>query len=605
MLKANCFVVISLMLMTACDAKVKRVGSCGDGFLDPDEECDGIELRFTDCASLGYHEQIAPLTCRENCTLERRVCSGRCGDATIQTEAGEECDGENIGTYSCQELGFYGGTLACAEDCRFDKADCETYGRCGDGVRQEQDEQCDLLDLGGASCGTLGLQFTGGNLRCDSHCAYDTTDCVTSDDCGNGQLDEGEECDRDQLDGQSCGSLGYHGGDLTCRTDCRFEVADCVAVGRCGDNVIQEEYGELCDGSNLASVTCVSLGYNAGTLTCTNECAHELADCEASGRCGDGVLQGEYEDCEPGIALVADCVSLGYYGGVLSCSPECRYELASCIGVGSCGDGLWQSAFEDCDGELLGGNTCVGLGYHGGTLACSAECSWDLVSCAAVGRCGDGLRQDPFEQCDGIDLGPATCQTSGYDYGTLACGADCLFDLSDCRRGFLEYLIISEYVEGFSNNKALEIWNGYEMDVSLADCRFDFYNNGFSSVSYSVSLSGTLASGESWVVCNSSAVADLLTRCDQLTGTLSFNGDDAVALVCGEFILDVIGQIGTDPGSYWGDATQNTMDHTLRRKCGIDIGDPNGSDIFNPSEQWDVFPADTFDGLGVHQLTCK
>jgi hypothetical protein len=48
-----------------------------------------------------------------------------------------------------------------------------------------------------------------------------------------------------------------------------------------------------------------------------------------------------------------------------------------------------------------------------------------------VALCGNGIIESP-EQCDGVDLGGATCASLGEGAGTLACSADCTFDLSMC-----------------------------------------------------------------------------------------------------------------------------------------------------------------------------
>ena len=86
------------------------------------------------------------------------------------------------------------------------------------------------------------------------------------------------------------------------------------------------------------------------------------------------------------------------------------------------------------------------------------------------------------------------------------------------------------------------------------------------------------------------------------TGTGLFNGDDAVALLKGGVIIDVIGQIGLDPGTEWGTGLTSTADNTLRRKSTITSGDTNGSNAFDPSLEWDGFAEDTFNGLGSHTI---
>lgn len=46
--------------------------------------------------------------------------------------------------------------------------------------------------------------------------------------CGNNIVEYGEDCDRAFLDGQTCISLGYDGGTLSCDTSCDFNVSECV-----------------------------------------------------------------------------------------------------------------------------------------------------------------------------------------------------------------------------------------------------------------------------------------------------------------------------------------------------------------------------------------
>jgi len=46
-----------------------------------------------------------------------------CGDGNI--DAGEQCDGSNLGGKTCVDLGYDSGTLACSSDCTFDTSGCE------------------------------------------------------------------------------------------------------------------------------------------------------------------------------------------------------------------------------------------------------------------------------------------------------------------------------------------------------------------------------------------------------------------------------------------------------------------------------------------------
>jgi hypothetical protein len=157
-------------------------------------------------------------------------------------------------------------------------------------------------------------------------------------------------------------------------------------------------------------------------------------------------------------------------------------------------------------------------------------------------------------------------------------------------------LFFSEYVEGSSSNKALEI---SVFRRSLLDgCKVGAYFNGKREATVIATLSGSLEAGQVRTLCTSTLKSQLGAVCDQV-GNLTFNGNDAVAISCDGKILDVLGQIGVDPGVAWGSGTITTADHTLRRKCSVTAGDADGLNAFDPNGEWQALPADTFSGLGA------
>ena len=175
---------------------------------------------------------------------------------------------------------------------------------------------------------------------------------------------------------------------------------------------------------------------------------------------------------------------------------------------------------------------------------------------------------------------------------TALCGAAWLL-LSE---PVLASVYFSEYVEGSSNNKAVEIVNTGSAAVDLSTYKVLLYFNGATTAGQTIALSGSLAAGDAYVVANSSA--SFAGTANLSTGSLTFNGDDAVALVDGATVLDVIGQIGVDPGSYWGSGANKTQDATLRRNDSVSSGDSDGSNAFDPASEWTAYAIDSFDGLG-------
>jgi uncharacterized protein len=165
-------------------------------------------------------------------------------------------------------------------------------------------------------------------------------------------------------------------------------------------------------------------------------------------------------------------------------------------------------------------------------------------------------------------------------------------------------LFFSEYVEGSSSNKAVEIYNGTDVTVDLGALGYNvqIFTNGSATGGTPIDLMGTLAAGDAFVLAHASAI--LPVSADQTDTFVNYNGDDAVVLRRGTTIVDVIGQIGLDPGAEWGTGLASTADNTLRRKQPICAGDTNGSDAFAPALEWVGFANDTFDGLGTHVADC-
>jgi hypothetical protein len=147
------------------------------------------------------------------------------------------------------------------------------------------------------------------------------TDTGASVLCGNGVLDDGEECD----DGVLSGEYGW----------C---APGCVLGPHCGDNIVQPQY-EDCDVGGDPTVECC-------TLACK---ILAIIGCDYI-QCGDGVVQTG-EACDDGVLA-------GEYGG---CAP-------GCVPGPRCGDGIVQFEHEGCDD-----------GIDNGLTGCTLQCTlWDF-----------------------------------------------------------------------------------------------------------------------------------------------------------------------------------------------------------------------------------
>jgi uncharacterized protein (TIGR03382 family) len=203
-----------------------------------------------------------------------------CGNGFVEPWRGEDCDGENLNSAVCEDLGYDGGRLSCTDECRYNASDClgsfcgngfvddgescdfqgssssivcpedncadvrcdencnaVASGTCGDGILQYPDESCDGEAFFPIRFTLSGPDYDPDSLRC-LNCRIDYSD-ATPAVCGNSRVERGEECDE--------GLARFNGGPLDERRFCE----DCVWVaqpGSCGDGVVQSDFDERCDG---------------------------------------------------------------------------------------------------------------------------------------------------------------------------------------------------------------------------------------------------------------------------------------------------------------------------------------------------------------------
>ena len=164
-------------------------------------------------------------------------------------------------------------------------------------------------------------------------------------------------------------------------------------------------------------------------------------------------------------------------------------------------------------------------------------------------------------------------------------------------------LFFSEYAEGSSNNKYIEIYNPTANAVSLSSYTVYQSGNG-GSYTNTFTTNATIASGGVYMIAANQADASILAVADTAMAYPSiahFNGDDAMILVSGTDTVDVIGVPGVDPGSSWTVGTGSTANHTLVRKATVDMG---STDWTTGAGEWDVYASNTWTYMGAHTSNC-
>ncbi|MBL7068050.1 MAG: lamin tail domain-containing protein, partial [Candidatus Marinimicrobia bacterium] len=177
-------------------------------------------------------------------------------------------------------------------------------------------------------------------------------------------------------------------------------------------------------------------------------------------------------------------------------------------------------------------------------------------------------------------------------------------------------LFFSEYIEGGSSNKAIEIYNGTGTAIDLANYQIaQSVNGGGWQYFHTFPTGATIADGDVWVIINkdvSATLYDTLNADEVLAypSVVHHNGDDARAMIkivgTDTTWLDIIGDPNTDPGDGWDVAgvTNATKDHSLVRKDNVFFGNTNwtaSAGTHADTSEWIVLAKDVLDSLGAHK----
>lgn len=158
-------------------------------------------------------------------------------------------------------------------------------------------------------------------------------------------------------------------------------------------------------------------------------------------------------------------------------------------------------------------------------------------------------------------------------------------------------LFFSEYVNGPGNNKALEIYNPTNGPVNLSGYTVLKSANGGATSQFG--LSGILPAKEVYVAANNLAATNITSKADTLSAFFDFDGNDALALVHAGDTLDIIGQLGVNPGAGWAVGNGSTQSNNLIRSYYNYHGDTSWQAA---SATWKPYSITLTDSLGFHNI---
>ncbi|HOW52234.1 MAG TPA: hypothetical protein PLV42_09360 [bacterium] len=420
------------------DSDSVATGDCGDGVKNKGEACDGDTVG---CETLGlYH--IKEIDCLADCSgYDISKCVARdpgdkCGNGRLEPEAYEVCE---IGdTKPCTEINpnFQEGDLAtCADNCKkFETYDCQLAGtdtckQIYDCIVLCADEACkeDCLSAGSED----GKTRYGALVECfDANCASgadfkECTEencseeyylCFPAETCGNGSLDEGEVCEKE--DTKDCGELDpaqYRSGkEAKCNSICTgYDTYNCVGLNALTCYEVYECIQD-CAGDTACEDACKAKSYNDASskldtmLTCYEEqcsntdngcydekCQFQTDACKTHATCGDGVID-TYEMCEKGETKDCGAVDANKYEAGTAdatCNVNCtRWSTLGCFGFCACSEVM--ACVDACPGGQATTDdecvtTCKSLGSKDGKANYNAWRNFILNCCDQNGtKCG-------------------------------------------------------------------------------------------------------------------------------------------------------------------------------------------------------------------------
>lgn len=285
-------ICVVVLLATGCESR--EVSLCGNGVLDDTETCDGAlfssELHVV-CKS-GAVPALDRVKCTKTCALDvSEACEGFCGDGVIG--AGEQCDGDALPTVTaaCEQPDLT--QLSCSESCTIvDGGVCGEAldGLCGNG-KLDEGELCDgdLFRDGAQACPFNMSEVENPVYSCLGSCRLvDVSQaCQSFSECGNGVIEEGEQCDGDlisetALAGISCNAKETRDAtDPRCSSSCQITNVCFGSEPRQGSVLISEvvpHFGETADSIyfdgiavEVANVGSVQVDVSVCSLALLNE----------------------------------------------------------------------------------------------------------------------------------------------------------------------------------------------------------------------------------------------------------------------------------------------------------------------------------------------
>jgi cysteine-rich repeat protein len=460
------------------------VDNDGNGQIDcNDAACTNVAVcnPTENCNVVGDEDNDGDADCADADCAADPDCVVLCGNGTI--DAGEDCDGANLGGNDCTDAGnFDGGTLACDATCNFDTTlctapevencnvagdedndgdsdcedadcaadpDCIETNNCDDNIDNDLDGLLDCLDTvqcaadaacteTGAECQAPGVDVVDddgdGLIGClDADCAAEPVCAVLT--CPDGVIGAGEECDGALFGNETCASQTANAqplGNLACNAACQIDATGCTAVV-CNNNGVVDGTEQCDDGNAVNDDGCDNCAFTPDfEQEVNNVTANVFTAIDVVPSGGDGIIKG----------FVNPVGDIDLFSFTLATSSEVIVETLDGPLGSNCVANEVDTEVDifDANGAVLDNDDDGGAGFCSlaTAIVAAGDFSVQVRASDLVGLidtfdytlkvtitpivCGDGI-VNGAELCDGANLDGQDCTTLGFQSGTLDCNA--------------------------------------------------------------------------------------------------------------------------------------------------------------------------------------
>ena len=267
-------------------------------------------------------------------------------------------------------------------------------------------------------------------------------------------------------------------------------------------------------------------------------------------------------------------------GDAIQCVDETKYKTCTA-------EGSWSTATTD----VATGLKCDTTDATAHKLICASDAPKTCDGTKVMG-CNDGKLSQVIEDCATNTEGKKTCNAG-------ACVA------GGATPAPTKSLIISELIRIGNNGRAIELYNATDSAIDLSKCKVEILASGNDTVDITIdNMTGSIESGHVHVICGNKVETTYTSAKGKCNTTANDNLQNmgkkrVVRLSCNGMDVDVLGKLKTSDSFF---SEQRNI-----RKCGIIVGDTNGTDAWDVNTQFESTKLNdnwNWDSIGTHKAVC-